>query len=265
MIFQMCCRKWGASFLCGALLPLLAGVAHGEEAKRTDQAEVLLEEKGKNAVIGRWLAAGSGCEASSENPNTQSGVRFLIEPSAGAAGGPEEASEQKLDHGLPQVVRFVLPHFELKRFEKSEKYPKPNLIHYARECALRFNVSPPQGMRLSSVSAFSEFEATKPRGAQLVMNASLKVGATTVTSETLKFAEEGEFRFRRFPVELIPGRVPGSEVPKTACEEKKIVGVDLTFLTHKETDDQVVTARLSQASDVAIHVTFRACEEGPSF
>ncbi len=217
--------------------------------------QVVIEDNGNEGVIGSWLAAGSGCQANSQQ---QGDVSML-------SVKPGEKSD---DH---QRVTFELKKYRLKPLQQRQagtnspnaetlESKKARLLNYARECALRVNVNPPPGKRLKMATASAELELTKGQDAQLLVAASLKVGAETVTQSRYHFKNDESFRYRRQKVDLLPGGSAVEQFPEIDCNAKKIVGVDLTFLTNKKKEDIAVDARLFGPALLELEVTFEDCE-----
>ena len=206
-------------------------------------AESAARSGSEGSIITQWLAAGSGCKAGSSMPGD---VTF-------------RSSSQVTASGQTLKVALTLPNFRLRPLEKTPHGGEPSLTRYARECAMRFSVKPPNGMRLTGVTAQTDAEVSKDGAAKLLVQAALKVGAVTIAQEQRLFESGETFRYRKESLSMIPGRSPEQDMPSTACEESKIVGADLTFLVNKETAEAHGDARLVGTQELRFDVSFEPC------
>ena len=209
------------------------------------KSTVIDSKKSADAVIGQWMAAGSGCQASADKPGDVQLVSVETDPT----------------NPMVHTVTFSLPQYRLKPLAVAPERPKVSLINYARECAIRLNVNPPKGYALSGVTGSTEFEVSKDNNAKLLAQATLKVGATTITKDVKQFTKEESFKFRTMPIELIPGRTPEDETPQIECEAKKIVGIDFTFLTNKDSETALAEARIAGNGLARFKISFDKCPQ----
>lgn len=229
-----------------------------------------LSESG--SLIEKWMAVGSGCQATSDKPGD---VRFV---------GADLSKNDPKESLSVASVKFDLSQFNLRplvqkesaqadaqpQSAKSDKSNNPesgraesSLVNYARECAIRIVVSPPPGTKLRSVSAKAVAEISKDRNSKLFLQGTLKTGASTVAKSVHRFGSDQDFRYRSEVMEMVPGRNPDDEIAPVSCNEKKIVGLDLTLLTNKDSPAAVAEAKLAANSIVNVDLEFEKCEPAP--
>jgi hypothetical protein len=189
------------------------------------------------------MAAGSGCKGTSKEKGN------VALESATWSGSDKKSF----------VVQFAAHGYRLRPLDKADKGAEPSLVSYARECALRFSVNPPKGTRLAAVTARADTEVSKDAASELLVNAVLKVGSSSVAEERRQFDKSQVFNHRGEIFELIPGRSPELEMPPLACEETKVVGADFTFLTHKDKASSQAEARLAGDEKVRFELAFVPC------
>jgi hypothetical protein len=199
-------------------------------------------------LVGEWLAAGSGCKGTESQPGN---VRIL--PNAPTGASDLLASARRIP------IVFELDGYRLRPLEQSAKGATPNLLHYARECALRVSLNPPSGMRIGSVTARASTELSKDKSSELVVNAVLKVGSLEIAQEQRLYDGSNVFRNRKETLELISGRRPDQVMPTLQCGESKIIGLDLTFLTKKQSKEALAEARVVDGGRVTIDVGLEEC------
>jgi hypothetical protein len=236
------------------LAALAAGLSSYGTARASDGAaihsasaeEPAEQRQEEEALFGRWMAAGSGCRADSVDKTVKNDVQLVS-----AEYNPQDPKFIK--------VTFSLPDFRLRPLEQKPGKPQVSGVNYARECALRFNLNPPEGKKIKSASAETEIEVSKDKDVKLFVAGSLKLGATTLTQQQTQFPNAESFRFRRHPLLLVPGKNPTDEVPQVDCGEKKIVGVDLTLLTNKPVESNLAEARVFGNGNVTINIELEDC------
>lgn len=228
----------------------LADSVSPESSTQAISAAAAAEKSGvaqeEEQLFGRWMAAGSGCRADSADKSVKNDVQLI-------------SAEYDSKNPKQLKVTFALPDFRLRPLDPTPERPNVSGVNFARECALRINVNPPPGKIIRSASAEAQVEVSKDKDVKLFVAGSLKLGATTLTQQQKQFEPSESFRFRRHPLLLIPGRNPADEMPKVDCAEKKIVGVDLTLLTNRPTEDALAEARLYGKRDITITVHLDDC------
>jgi hypothetical protein len=251
--------------LCCCLIPGSHALAKNVVVKGNPQSE-------SGALVEKWMAVGSGCQATSDKPGD---VKFV---------GVDLSKNDPKGSLSVASVKFDLSQFSLRPLVKKESAqgggksqsskndpssamnssaPESSLVNYARECAIRIVVSPPPGTKIRSVSAKAVAEISKDRDSKLFLQGTLKTGASTVAKSVHRFGSDQDFRFRSEVMELVPGRNPDDEIAPVSCNEKKIVGLDLTLLTNKDSPAAVAEARLAADSIVNVDLEFEKCEPAP--
>ena len=239
-------------FVLMIALGTVASNAAAETQKAQTGQRVLIDNKNSvdsvEDVVGKWMAAGSGCMGTSQ----ERGNVALGETAWKGTG------QQHL------ALAFTVSGYSLRPLEKSANGAEPSKLHYARECAIRFSVNPPKGMRLSAVTSRATATISKDAQADLLINAILKVGSASVAEERRSFDKALSFQNRDELLDLMPGRSPELDMPTLACEESKVVGADLTFLTKKSAPMDRAEAKLSRGEKVSFDLSFVPCAEDSS-
>jgi hypothetical protein len=251
--------------LCCCLIPVAHAWAKNVVVKDNPSS-------GSGSLVEKWMAVGSGCQATSDKPGD---VKFV---------GVDLSKKDPKGSLSVASVKFDLSQFNLRPLVQKDSAqgggksqsskndpssamnssaPESSLVNYARECAIRIVVSPPPGTKLRSVSAKAVAEISKDRNSKLFLQGTLKTGASTVAKSVHRFASDQDFRFRSEVMELVPGRNPDDEIAPVSCNEKKIVGLDLTLLTNKDSPAAVAEARLAADSIVNVDLEFEKCEPAP--
>jgi hypothetical protein len=251
--------------LCCGLIPGSHALAKSVVVKGNPQSE-------SGSLVEKWMAVGSGCQATSDKPGD---VKFV---------GAELSKNDPKGSLSVASVKFDLSQFNLRPLVQKESAqgdtqsqpakndqssalksgaPESSLMNYARECAIRIVVSPPPGTKLRSVSAKAVAEISKDRNSKLFLQGALKTGASTVAKSVHRFGSDQDFRFRSEVMEMVPGRNPDDEIAPVSCNEKKIVGLDLTLLTNKDSPAAVAEAKLAANSIVDVDLEFENCETAP--
>lgn len=205
---------------------------------------VLKNDPNDGAIIGKWMAAGSGCRSTSEDIGD---VKMKLLPSG------EDGKLKSFQ------MEFALPDYTLKPLEPNAERPQPSLTQFARECAIRVSVQPPKGMKLSAASARTVANVSKDSASDLLLQGALKVGAVTLATHQRRFEKGTEFREREEIIDLVPGRDKGYEPLQSDCGQARIVGVDLTFLTNKSATSAPVDARIGRDKTLEISVGLEPC------
>lgn len=227
------------------------------------------------SLVEKWMAVGSGCQATSDKAGD---VKFV---GVDVSKSKEDVNRNDALKGSPKLasLKFDLSQFSLRPLVKKDAAQREandpastssernagtsateaRLVNYARECAIRVVVAPPPGTKIRSVNAKAVAEVTKDRHSKMLLQGSLKVGASTVAKAVHQFGSDQEFRFRSEVLEAVPGSHPDDEVAPIACNEKKVVGFDLTFLTNKENASAVAEARLAANSLVTLDLELEDC------
>jgi hypothetical protein len=251
--------------LCCCLIPVAHAWAKNVVVKDNPSS-------GSGSLVEKWMAVGSGCQATSDKPGD---VKFV---------GVDLSKKDPKGSLSVASVKFDLSQFNLRPLVQKESTlgdaksqaakgdqshkpesgkPESSLVNYARECAIRLVVSPPPGTKIRSVSAKAVAEISKDRNSKLFLQGTLKTGATTVAKSVHRFGSDQDFRFRSEVMEMVPGRNPDDEIAPVSCNEKKIVGLDLTLLTNKDSPAAVAEARLAADSIVNVDLEFEKCEPAP--
>ena len=210
------CALFAASFV-GA-----AGCNESKERVARHDAATTLVSRADSAtapvaVLNDWFALGSGCRAKEDLP--ESDVQRELLPA---------------DLTRPNVHRV---RFHLERFVFHPEGPLTQPL--ARECAIRINVNPPPGMRLSALTARTRVDSTPAEGIQLTLHEELKIGSVSLgdrTTITTRTKERTAGSPSSEAVELPSSSDAGSAVlgfPALACAEPKIIGFDFTWLAER--------------------------------
>ena len=233
-----------------ATSPVASAAATDVQKAPTGQRVLIDDNKSGGSVseiVGKWMAAGSGCMGTSQ----EKGNVALAESSWNGKGRQHLA------------LAFAVSGYSLRPLEKSANGAEPNKLHYARECAIRFSVNPPKGMRLATVTSRTTATLSKDAQADLLINAILKVGSASVAEERRSFDKSLSFQNRDELLDLIPGRSPELDMPALSCEESKVVGADLTFLTKKSAASDLAEAKLARGEQVSFDLSFVPCTPAP--
>ncbi|MFO0679484.1 MAG: hypothetical protein U0169_23360 [Polyangiaceae bacterium] len=187
-------------------------------------------------VLNDWFALGSGCRA-----------KFDLE------GGDVRIEHVPDDAGLPgtHAVRFHMEKFELHATGTPKKL--------ARECAIRLNVNPPPGMRVKDVVARASFVVSKSVAATLKVHGELKLGSVTLGHRTVDLARGVGVREREERMDLRAGQDPTERFPVLGCGEPKIIGFDATWISERDSESDVVDARMGGDRTLAIEAVLEPC------
>jgi hypothetical protein len=163
-------------------------------------------------VLNSWFALGSGCRARSDAPGD---VSMEALPS---------------DAAHPNVYRV---RFHLNRFEAASDALGPiPPANFARECAVRLNVNPPDGQKLVRLRAVTDVVEDKGPGVKLTVREELKLGNATLGMASF-IHDQGSALFHHDEPSVIEAGGAGDAMPALKCGEAKILGFDYTFLVER--------------------------------
>lgn len=178
-------------------------------------AWVLLSTTIANAstqLVSEWFALGSGCRAKSNLPGNVR-MEFL----------PQEKSK-------PDTYRY---RFVIDQFELRESTYDASTLKFARECAIRLSVNPPEGKKLKNIVAETSVLSSKERGTAVNNLVALKVGAVVLSENLRTFKNDEKIAETQDRILLFPGKGSRESMPELKCAEPKIVGVDYSFIAER--------------------------------
>jgi hypothetical protein len=215
---------------------------NGEGTARSAPSTARAAGAADRPVLNTWFALGSGCRARSD------------------ASGDVSMEPLPIDPTQPNVyrVRFHLNDFRAASDEVRPGASEKASANFARECAVRLNVNPPEGQRLVRVRAATEVVADKGPGAKLTVRGELKLGNTTLGVASA-IHDQGIALFHHDePITLVPGD-GGEPLPKLACGEPKILGFDYTFLVERPSSSDAAHVTLAGPKTLELEAELAPC------
>ena len=163
-------------------------------------------------VLNDWFALGSGCRAKSDVP------------------GDVEMKELPIDPARPLThrVKFTLRNFNIKG-DSADKA----VLQFARECAVRLNINPPEGKRLVDLRAQTAVVASKDTGATLDVLSELKLGNASLGTVRRQLDASARIQPQQETIDLVAGS-KGEALPQLRCGEAKIIGFDYSWIVKRE-------------------------------
>jgi hypothetical protein len=178
-------------------------------------------------VLNEWFALGSGCRAKSDQP------------------GDVQHRALPPDPARPNVhrVRFTLPSYVLD----SDATVEGGTLKFGRECAIRVNVNPPEGMRIKDAAATTRVRASKGAGTELVLMSELKIGPSTLGARTATFGKGNAVSDAEEIFSFRSGQKPEEAMPTLKCAEPKILAFNYTWIADRT--ERADSARVHVGSD----------------
>ena len=159
-----------------------------------------------------WFALGSGCRAKSDLPGN---VQMEALPA-----DPTRPSTHR--------VKFTFKDFQLKG-DTAERA----VMQFARECAVRLNINPPEGKRIVDIRAQTSVVASKETGATLDVLSELKLGNASLGIVRRQLDASARIRPEQDAIDLAAGS-SGEALPHLGCGEHKIIGFDYSWIAKRE-------------------------------
>lgn len=197
--------------------------------------------------VKEWFALGSGCRGRNSEPGD---VKVTTAPlKATAKSGKED--------GVNLLIK--LPTYKLDG-NKPIRAEHPT---FARECALRFGVFPAPGTRISEVRTAGTVSFRKDLGAKVRLATQLHLGETVAAQKELEFDKDRNIFSGNEQINIVAS--VGNPMSKaallsSACGAPRVVGVDLSFTTWRDSKTPVVTAELSNNGEFSVEIVTEPCK-----
>lgn len=190
-------------------------------------------------VLNDWFALGSGCRAKSDLPGNVKMELLASDPSR------------------PNVyrARFTFSGFEL-RGDTAEK----QVTQFARECAVRLNINPPQGQKIVDIRALTSVVTSKDLGATLDVNAELKLGSSSLGSVRRTMAANARSVLSEEKIDLASGKTSQNSLPEVGCSQPKIIGFDYSWIAKREQPQiSSLSVELGREKSLIVEATLASC------
>ena len=190
-------------------------------------------------VLNDWFALGSGCRAKSDLPGNVRMETLASDPSR------------------PNIyrVKFIFNGFELKG-DTAER----QVTQFARECAVRLNINPPQGKKIVDIRAETAIVASKDLGATLDVNAELKIGSTSLGYVRRTLAVNSRSQPLEEKIELASGSSKDNSLPALGCGEAKVIGFDYSWIAKRDQPQiSSLSVELGHDKSLIVEATLAPC------
>jgi hypothetical protein len=191
-------------------------------------------------VLNDWFALGSGCRARFDTPGDVT---------------MERLTQDAARPGLYRA-RFSLPNYTLD----SNAVKDPKAEKFARECAVRLNVNPPEGMRIKAASATTRTRASKSEGTKLTILSELKIGPSTLGTRTDTFEKGSRMDEQESLFDLRAGAKPEEAMPELKCGEAKILAFNYTWMAERATAAETTNVHLGGDRSLEFDVELEPCK-----
>jgi len=191
-------------------------------------------------VLNTWFALGSGCRAKSD---LRGNVRMELVPS---------------DPGRPDVYRakFIFNGLEL-RGDSSAK----ETLQFAKECAVRLNINPPKGKKISELRAVTSIATSKDLGASLDISSELKLGAASLGVVRKTLASNARALPAEEIVDIESDHDSRNLMPDIACGQPKVIGFDYSWIAKRDRAQlSSLAVELGQDKSLIVEATLTSCE-----